>query len=77
MWHKVRTPKNWMTAMAVLFAVMATIVILRDIALFGPDFVGDFFMNGKINSEKVSLVMFGIAAFLFAVGVRKTHEFYR
>ncbi len=77
MWHRTRSPKNWMTAMAVLFAIMAAIVILRDVALFGPEFVADFFVNGRINNEKISLVMFGIAAVLFAFGMRKTEEFYR
>ena len=77
MWHRARRAKNWMTAMAVLFVVMAVIVVLRDIALFGPEFVADFFVNDKITNEKIVLVMFGIAAVLFAFGIRKTEEFYR
>ena len=77
MWHRVRGAKNWMTAMAILFSVMAAIVILREIALWGPEFVVDDFINGRITNEKISLVMFGIAAVLFAFGIRKTEEFYR
>jgi len=77
MWHRARRAKNWMTAMAVLFVVMAVIVVLRDIALFGPEFVADFFVNDKITNEKIVLVMFGIAAVLFVFGIRKTEEFYR
>ncbi|MFQ5921144.1 MAG: hypothetical protein ACE5JV_03915 [Nitrososphaerales archaeon] len=77
MWHKARRAKNWMTAMAVLFAVVGAGVVLRDIALWGPEFVADFFVNEHITNEKIVLVMFGIAAVLFAFGVRKTEEFYR
>lgn len=76
MWHRSRRARNWMTAMAIMFVVMATIVVLRELALWGPEFVADDFMNGNITNEKFVLVMFGIAAVLFAFGVRKTEEFY-
>jgi hypothetical protein len=66
-----------MTAMAILFAVMATIVLLRELALWGPDFVADDFVNDQITNEKFVIVMFGIAAVLFAFGIRKGNEFYR
>ncbi len=77
MWHRVRGAKNWMTAMAVLFAVMAAIVLLRELALWGPEFVADDFANNQITNEKFVLVMFGIAAVLFAFGIKKSEEFYR
>jgi hypothetical protein len=76
MWHRARSARNWMTAMAIMFAVTATIVVLREVALWGPEFVLDDFMNSNVTNEKISLVMFGIAAALFAVGIRKS-EFYR
>jgi hypothetical protein len=77
MWHKARRAKNWMTAMAVMFAVMATIVVLRELAFWGPEFVADDFVNDKITNEKFVLLMFGISAVLFAFGIRKTEDFYR
>ena len=77
MWHRARGAKNWMTAMAIMFAVMAVIIVLRDIALFGPELVANFFVNGRITNEKIVIVMLGIAAVLFAFGIRKTEEFYR
>ena len=77
MWRRARVPRNWMTAMAVMFVVMAVIVVLREIALWGPEFVADDFLNDKITNEKIVLVMFGIAAVLFAFGIRRTQEFYR
>ena len=75
--RSMRGAKNWMTAMAVLFAVMAVIVVLRELALWGPEFVADDFVNDRITNEKIVLVMFGIAAVLFAFGVKKGEEFYR
>jgi hypothetical protein len=74
---KRRRIKNWYTAMAILFAVMAVIVLLRDLALFGPEFVAEFIMNGEITNEKISLLMFGIAGILFAVGFKKSEQLYR
>lgn len=74
---KRRRIKNWFTAMAVLFAVMAVIVILRDLALFGPEFVYEFFVNEELTNEKISLIMFGIAGILFAIGIKKSAQLYR
>jgi hypothetical protein len=74
MWRRSRGAKNWMTAMAVLFVVMAVIVVLREIALWGPEFVMDDFVSAAITNEKIALLMFGIAAVLFAVGIKKGEE---
>jgi len=63
-----------MTAIAILFVVMAVIVVLREIALWGPEFVADDFVNERITNEKIVLVMFCIAAVLFAVGIKKGEE---
>ncbi len=66
-----RSPKkNWFTAMGILFIVVATIPIIRDLLIFGPDFVLDFFTSQDITSEKVSTAMFGIGAFLIILGLR-------
>jgi uncharacterized membrane protein len=74
---KHRRIKNWYTAMAILFAVMAVIVILRDLALFGPELLADRFVDMHFNNEKISLIMFGIAGILFAIGLKKSEELYR
>ncbi len=62
--------KNWFTAMGVLFIVVAIIPIIRDLLIFGPDFVLDFFTSQDITSEKVSTAMFGIGGFLIILGLR-------
>lgn len=62
--------KNWFTAMGVLFIVVATIPIIRDLLIFGPDFVSDFFTSPDLTSEKVSTAMYGIGGFLVILGIR-------
>ena len=62
--------KNWFTAMGVLFIVVATIPIIRDLLIFGPDFVSDFFTSPDLTSEKISTAMYGIGGFLIIMGLR-------
>lgn len=62
--------KNWFTAMGILFIVVASIAVLRDLAIFGPDFMVDFLTSQAITSEKVSVAMFGIGGFLIILGLR-------
>ncbi|NHH98600.1 hypothetical protein DYY66_0297 [Candidatus Nitrosotalea sp. FS] len=62
--------KNWFTAMGVLFIVVASIAIIRDLLIWGPEFTTDFFTSSDITSEKISVGMFGIAGFLIILGLR-------
>ena len=64
--------KNWFTAMGVLFIVVAAIAVLRDLAIWGPDFMVDFLTSQEITSEKISVGMFGIGGFLIILGLRGT-----
>ncbi|MDE1845109.1 MAG: hypothetical protein KGI10_07265 [Thaumarchaeota archaeon] len=62
--------RNWFTAMGVLFIVVASIAIIRDLLIWGPEFTVDFFTSSDITSEKISIGMFGIAGFLIVLGLR-------
>ncbi len=35
--------RNWLTAMGVLFLVVAAVSLVRDIIIWSPDFVVEFF----------------------------------
>ncbi|WP_428326252.1 hypothetical protein [Nitrosopumilus sp.] len=59
--------------MGVLFSVMAGIVLIRQLLVWGPEFVGDFLFNGEITNEKVSMIMLAFGIFMIALGFRK-HE---
>ena len=66
-----RRGKNWFTAMGVLFIIMALIVIVRNLILWGPEFVLDFFLNSEITNEKISLAMLAFGGFMIILGFRK------
>ena len=69
-----RRGKNWFTAMGVLFIIMALIVIGRNLILWGPEFVLDFFLNSEITNEKVSLGMLAFGSLMIILGFRKKHD---
>ena len=66
-----RRGRNWLTAMGILFIAVATVTLVRDIIIWSPDFVVEFFFNSEINTQKVSLgaIMFG--AFMVTLGFVK------
>ncbi len=68
-----RRGRNWFTAMGVLFSVMAGIVLVRQLFIWGPEFMGDFLVNAEITNEKVSIVMLAFGIFMIGLGFRK-HE---
>ena len=68
-----RRGRNWFTAIGILFVVMALIVLIRQLLIWGPEFVGDFLLNEEITNEKVSMSMIGFGILMIAIGFRK-HE---
>jgi len=63
--------RNWLTAMGVLFLVVATVTLVRDIIIWSPDFVIEFFFNSEINAQKVSLGAIVFGSFMIALGFGK------
>jgi hypothetical protein len=79
--------RNWMSAMGVLFLVMAAIILIRNIALFYVDFSAgleadpaghflDNFVNAQITNEKFALAMIAAGGFLLYWGFFKKKEDY-
>ena len=66
-----RRGRNWLTAMGVLFLVVATVTLVRDIIIWSPDFVLEFFFNSEINAQKVSLGAIVFGASMIALGFVK------
>jgi len=66
--------KNWVSAMAVLFAVVATIILLSNIALWGIEFVLDFMINDQLTNEKFVLAMYGISIILLLYSKRVSND---
>ncbi len=69
-----RRGRNWYTAMGTLFIIMALIVLVRQLILWGPEFVLDFLLNSELTNEKVSIGMIIFAVFLIGLGFRKKHD---
>ncbi len=68
-----RRGRNWYTAIGALFSIMAGIVLIRQLLIWGPEFVEEFLFNGEITNEKVSTAMLAFGIFMIALGFRK-HE---
>ncbi len=66
-----RRGRNWLTAMGVLFLVVAMVTLVRDIIIWSPDFVIEFFFNSEINAQKVSLGAIAFGVFMIALGFGK------
>ncbi|MCE2508580.1 MAG: hypothetical protein J4G04_04685 [Nitrosopumilaceae archaeon] len=66
-----RRGRNWYTAVGALFLVTAAIVLVRQVAIWGVEFVGDFMVNGEFTSEKVSLGMICFGGMLMVLGFRR------
>ncbi len=70
--HEVnRRGKNWFSAMGVLFIVMALITITRNLLIWGPEFVLDFFLSADITNEKISAGMIVFGGIMIILGFRK------
>ena len=68
-----RRGKNWFTAMGVLFIVMALIVLIRNLLIWGSEFVLDFFVSSEVTNEKISAGMLVFGILMIVLGFRKTH----
>ena len=69
-----RRGRNWFTAMGVLFVVSGAIVLIRQLLIWGPEFVQDFLFNGEITNEKVSTALLAFGIFMILVGLRKYEQ---
>ena len=65
--------RNWFTAMGVLFIVMAGIILIRNLLIYGPEFLVDYFISPQVTNEKISAGMIGFGAFLIFLGFRKRY----
>ncbi len=68
-----RRGRNWLTAMGVLFLVVAIVTLVRDIIIWTPDFVIEFFFNSDINAQKISLGSIAFGTFMIALGFRRSN----
>ena len=66
-----RRGRNWFSAMGVLFIVMASIVLVRNMILWSPEFALDFLLGPDITNEKISLGMIIFGLIMIGWGYKK------
>jgi len=66
-----RRGRNWKTAMGVLFLVVATVTLVRDIIIWSPDFAVEFFFNSDVNAQKISRGSIAFVMFMIAWGYKE------
>ncbi len=66
-----RRGRNPTTAFGILFIVVGTIALVRQLIVWTEDFVLEFLLNSDITSEKVSVVTIGVGVFIVLLGLRK------
>ncbi|MGD1835227.1 MAG: hypothetical protein ACPKPY_11075 [Nitrososphaeraceae archaeon] len=75
-----RRGKNWMSAMGILFIVMAVVIALRNLYFVTTELSFEFYLdnytNGDITNEKFVIAMILIGAFLLYWGYFKKKEEY-
>jgi hypothetical protein len=72
--------KEWMFPLGILFIIMATIILIRNLILIstelGPEFFVDNFFNSDITNEKFAVAMYVIGLVLAYFGKRKRQDNY-
>ena len=68
-----RRGRNWFTAMGVLFIVVGSIALLRQLILWSPDFVIQFLFNSEITSEKISIITISVGIVFVLIGFKKKY----
>ncbi len=66
-----RRGRNPTTAIGVLFIVIGTIALGRQLIIWTEDFVLEFLLNSEITSEKISVVTIAVGVFIVLLGLRK------
>jgi len=69
-----RRGRNWYTAIGALFLIMAGIVLVRQLLIWGPEFMSDFLLNSEVTNEKIYAGMIGFGIFMIVLGFRKYEQ---
>ncbi|WOV93393.1 MAG: hypothetical protein R1F52_01830 [Candidatus Nitrosoabyssus spongiisocia] len=69
-----RRGRNWYTAIGSLFIIMALITLVRELFIWGYDFVIDFLFSSEITNEKISIGMIIFGAILIGIGFTKNGQ---
>ncbi len=69
-----RRGRNPTTAFGVLFIIVGSVALVRQLIIWTEDFVFEFLFNSEITSEKVAVVTICVGVFIVLLGLRKNEQ---
>jgi len=69
-----RRGRNPTTAFGVLFIIIGTVALVRQLIIWTEDFVLEFLFNSEITSEKIAVVTICVGVFIVLFGLRKNEQ---
>ena len=69
-----RRGRNPTTAFGVLFIIIGTVALVRQLIIWTEDFVIEFLFNSEITSEKIAVVTICVGVFIVLFGLRKNEQ---
>ena len=62
---------NILTAFGIIFILMAVIIPIQNLVVWGPDFVYDFYKSPEITAEKISIGVIVMGLIFIIASFRK------
>ncbi|RMF31235.1 MAG: hypothetical protein D6752_02590 [Candidatus Nitrosothermus koennekii] len=76
--YRARNPKNWLTALAILLAVIATLALIFSFAIYATNNATEIFIDELVRPEftqqKIAIITYIIAGIMFLIGYRREVE---
>jgi len=69
-----RRGRNPTTAFGVLFIVIGSVALVRQLVIWTEDFVFEFLFNSELTSEKIAVVTICVGVFIVLLGLRKNEQ---
>jgi uncharacterized membrane protein len=76
--YRARNPKNWLTALAILLAVIATLALIFSFAIYVANNATEIFIDElfrpEFTQQKIAIITYIISAIMFLIGYRREVE---
>lgn len=76
--YRARNPKNWLTALAILLAVIATLSLVFSFAIYVANDAIEIFIDElfrpAFTQQKIAIITYIIASIMFIIGYRREEE---
>ncbi len=76
--YKARVPKNWLTALAILLIIVASISLLFNFLIYVTNNAVEIFVDEllsfRFTHQKIAIITYIIAAIMYIIGYRREIE---